>query len=637
MAIWVEGAAWRWRRLFAAVGLAALCVGVLSAGPVAAQVDDDDEIVYLDPNGVIRVIDPRPPSDALKVSWFSPSGGWVDFALADVNGDGDSEIIAVRPESEGGRLVIFDPVAVGADEEDVEFIDGVPWATIFELPLETAPRLVTTGEFDLTRSGPEIIFDQFVPEEERTIPDDSRRFTILRQPEGERRGEAWETQTTFSTGNDWTWIDAGNLDGSGIDEIVLVDSARGNLSVYRVGDTFTRLYRNSSVENEWRVARFGQFTAGGGEELGAVRTADYPLASAWVFRWQGSGLADQFWETLIPSPRYMFWADISGNGDVEMVMLRPVPQELGQRPRLFIRDNGNDTIRLNDLVLDVDNGYMAGDGGDIDGDGRDEIVIMRNNRIRVYTEPELSTASIEFEVETDSRHIFLGNLDAAGLARSPQLGATESRITATLRVGEKGETVEVEVSDVTQGTSIPFNIDIEGAEEWASAEASRTSTPATLSVTLDATSLQPGDYQGAIVLRPTASGSEIAPWTIQLRLQVESGISTTPAVLFVEVAPCEEPFNVRTVPVSVEGPEGVAYTTAIEGGPDWVTVAPRSGTLPENITLTVDPAERPQDIATATLILTLDLPNAPGTQEQREIILACASDRKFMPVMRTPD
>ena len=39
----------------------------------------------------------------------------------------------------------------------------------------------------------------------------------------------------------------------------------------------------------------------------------------------------------------------------------------------------------------TDNGYRAGAAGDIDGDSRDEIVIMRDNKIRTYPDANVST------------------------------------------------------------------------------------------------------------------------------------------------------------------------------------------------------------------------------------------------------
>ncbi len=92
----------KWR---AAAALIALLAGpilgmILNAAPAQAvpSADPSKEIVYVDRNGIIRVLDTQ--GDPL-VQWFSPTGGWREIDLGDVNDDGDLEIIAIG--SEGGN------------------------------------------------------------------------------------------------------------------------------------------------------------------------------------------------------------------------------------------------------------------------------------------------------------------------------------------------------------------------------------------------------------------------------------------------------------------------------------------------------------------------------------------------------
>jgi hypothetical protein len=99
-----------------------------------------------------------------------------------------------------------------------------------------------------------------------------------------------------------------------------------------------------------------------------------------------------------------------------------VPQEAGARARLIIRDyRNNDTvpIGMSEALLDGDNGYSGGAAGDIDGDGRSEIVLVRDIRIRIYGEPERSDLREELFTLTDGNSVRVGNLDAAGLTRAP--------------------------------------------------------------------------------------------------------------------------------------------------------------------------------------------------------------------------
>ena len=69
----------------------------------------DDEIVYIDGAGVIRVLDTNQAGTKL-IQWFSDEDGFYDFALGDVNNDGDQEIIGIKGTGAAGKLVVYDPV-----------------------------------------------------------------------------------------------------------------------------------------------------------------------------------------------------------------------------------------------------------------------------------------------------------------------------------------------------------------------------------------------------------------------------------------------------------------------------------------------------------------------------------------------
>ncbi|MCB0185083.1 MAG: VCBS repeat-containing protein, partial [Caldilineaceae bacterium] len=92
-----------------------------------AAVNEDAEVVYLDSNGFIRVWEPQPPTNESAVAWVSPEGGWRDLTLADVNGDGDLEILAVGGEAYTGRLVIYDPVLTEGAIVPDQIINTIPW------------------------------------------------------------------------------------------------------------------------------------------------------------------------------------------------------------------------------------------------------------------------------------------------------------------------------------------------------------------------------------------------------------------------------------------------------------------------------------------------------------------------------
>ena len=593
------------------------------------SINSDDEIVYFDGDNVIRIYDPVPSSDVLEVKWASPEGGWSDMALGDVTGDGDQEIIAIRPEESGGRLTIFDPVAQDSPEDQVETLDGVPWARLFDLILPQPPRLLITGEFDRTRPGKEILYSY--------ADGDSDHFVILHATGVGSPGRGWEEQRSWDVEGHWTAIATGNvLLDDPIDEVALVSFDRGELGLFRVEPEVKRVFTNVNRDQRWTDVALGQYVNvdGDGADIGAVRDADFPLASTWVFRYNGSGFVDVLGEQLIPSPTTVFFADLRGNGDDEMIVLRQVTPELGPRQRLIVRDgNNNDTLTLREDLLDGDNEYKGGDGGDIDGDGFDEIVLIRNNRIRIYHEPESSVNYELVERFTNGQTVIVGNVDAAGLAQRPLLSASQTSLSAVLEPGESSGNTTIIIKDGAKGFSMQYSVIIQGATAWIRVSPRTGLTPNELTVSFTAEGIPPGDYSGRLLVDVAGSNVDNNPLVIDLSLRVKAAVEATPASADFLYFSCTEPYAPTERSIRLSAPSALSYTAQIEGEPSWVTVSPEAGVLPEQVVIIVDPALRPADIVQTALLVTVDLPGETGVVNRIPIHLACGSQRTYLPTV----
>jgi hypothetical protein len=606
--------------------------GVLSPDAVLSP-NKDDEIVYFDGDNAIHVYDPNPSSPVLKVEWASPDNGWANMALGDLTGDGDMEIVAIRQDGSGGRLTIFDPVAQDSPDDQVQMQNNVPWAILYTLELSQPPRLVATGEFDTGRAGREILFSY-------GLDNGNDHFVILHSTGEGGPGRGWEEQRSWDVEGRWSAVATGNMYvDDAIDEVALVSFDEGELGIFRVEPKVVRTFTNVNREQRWRDVAFGQFVQvnNDGDEIGAVRDADIPLQCTWVFRYNGTSVVDQLGERISPSPTVVFFANIFGNGDEELVLLRQVQQELGPRPRLIVRDgNNNDTITLREDLLDGDNEYKGGDGGDIDGDGRDEIVLVRNNRIRIYNQPESASTYQLVERFTNGQTVELGNVDAAGLAARSRLFASLYTVSGVLLPGVASSAATViNVLDATKGNNLPFTLKLEGAEAWAKVSRSSPVTPSNLSVTFTSEGIQPGEYHGRLLVDVQTSGVQNDPLAIELSLRVLPVVTSSQLSIDFVYYPCEAPLPARDqqVTLSASGPlsDTAPYTAQIEGNPDWVTVAPEAGALPEEVRVSVDPAKRPADIVSVDLLVTVDLPNEPGVINRIPINLVCPAYRMYMP------
>jgi len=123
----------------------------------AASADPNEEIVYIDPDGVIRVLDPY--GDEPRVQWYSPTASWNDACLGDVNDDGDLEIVAIGETSAGNtKIAVFDPVIASGTvvpDQTIPEDDGIPWDTLYEDEIAGSPQIVSCGDFDAGIDGDE--------------------------------------------------------------------------------------------------------------------------------------------------------------------------------------------------------------------------------------------------------------------------------------------------------------------------------------------------------------------------------------------------------------------------------------------------------------------------------------------------
>ncbi len=308
-------------------------------------------------------------------------------------------------------------------------------------------------------------------------------------------------------------------------------------------------------------------------------------------------------------------------------------QELGPRARLVLRDNQNDTLNFTEQLLDGDNEYQGGDAGDIDADGRDELVLIRNNRIRIYASPESSQTYQEILRNTNRKMVKLGNVDAAGLAQFPALAASPLILRQSLQIGQQSSAQVITVQEEATGAEIPFSVTTQGAEGWATVVQSSSVTSATLSVTFSAVDLQPGEYRGRIIVDAQRAGVRNDPLGIDLVLTVEQVVTSDPVSVDFVYFPCEDPLSIQSQSVTLQGQSGLDYSARIDGAPSWITVAPEAGSLPEDVTITVDPNLRPADVNHVDLLVTVDTSTVEGVINRVPISLFCAADRILAPII----
>lgn len=633
----------------------ALVLWLLGAGPVRAQtplgnlgasdereaLDTSEEIVYIDGVGYIRVYDRVHTGGGQIVTWHSEESGWQDFTLGDFDGDGDDEIAAIRTDGDVGRLVIFDPVVATGDVIPGQRVDGIPWKVICDRTIEGAPTRVATGEFDGAVPGDELVVGATTP------ADDDDGFgpylVSLWHRTGGTAACPWSMMfEPREFGNSWTVIATGNLDHVGVDDVIFLDDDESILEVYRIDNGLDpetdRILDIESENKKWTDVAPGRYQTTL-EQLAAVRSVPLGLPSMMIMQYRNvdETWVDTYTQQFVPSPRFVFRADLDGNDDDEVFMLREVPSNVNS-PRIFMRNPAGAALPPFEQPLDTDNGFRAGAAGDVDGDGKDEIAIIRSLQLRLYLDPDSLTESIRYAFEgyatsTNSRSIQMGDLDGNGYIGQPYLLATPSRLDVTLVEGQVSEPYPIVITDPIADLPLDFTVAVEGNPRWLSVTPTSGTTPQTLFVTIDGTQLLPGTYATSLNLATENADTLTNTTRAGVFLTVTPGIFASPSDVTV-LSSCRADATPVSLSVDVLGTAGETFTAGLEApdgvAPAWVTVAPVTGTIPATLMLTVDPALRPSGAPKAALLVEQD---ADGTVVRVPIALFCVDARVWLPLI----
>ncbi|MFO7634652.1 MAG: VCBS repeat-containing protein [Caldilinea sp.] len=668
--------------------------------PQAPSADASKEIVYLDGNGFIRVLDIY--HGEKQVQWVSPTSGWRSIALGDFDNDGDMEIVAVRGTPGGAiapELAIFDPVVATGTPIQGQEINGIPWKQLYSIPLPSRPELVFAGNFDPNIPGDEIGVSREIVASDGAASGDKTRVIIYKQTSLNPDGTDWTVHVQRDFSQTWNRVAVGNLDLSGGDEVAFVDEDKGEFNVYRPDAGFSKIGGpGGSSSRPMRDVAFGQYLRGGNLEVLAVRKESSKLEPTFeVYQYDNVNFQLNYatGDRLSPGPRVIAAGDINGsNDDDEAIMVRRCT---GDCVRMIVRNDGGDGVIqqfLDGLPLDSDDGFRAVAAGDIDGDGRDEIVIMRDNKIRYFPDAHTSAAFVDVNVSTDRRNLVIGDLDRNGFISGPVIGSTPAQVMETAYFGFVSTGV-IQLQNIATADAVPFVATTSAS--WLTVSPNvglipgRNSAPLNITYRIDATTLPAGNqFKATIIFTASAPNVVNSPFNVPVTIDVElPPFGAVPSEVTAFVYPCEEPFVEQSLTMDVVGFPGAKFsarvldpvaataTSSLQGNffvgelaengvlltdsmgaqftlPDddvrpaavenfdwlsetpWVTaVSSPVDTLPTTISLTISPTLRTADFAETTLLLRSTDPQNPASPifSLHPVRLACASQASWMPLI----
>jgi hypothetical protein len=124
---------------------------------------------------------------------------------------------------------------------------------------------------------------------------------------------------------------------------------------------------------------------------------------------------------------------------------------------------------------------------------------------------------------------------------------------------------------------------------WLQVQATAQTTPATLSVSANPSTLSPGTYRANLQLQNTSAGNS-PPLSIAVSLTVLATVTANPSSLIFP-APGATPLQ-QTVSLATDGgpPLGFDFPSSTDDGGKWLSVTRAASTIPTTLTVTVNPA-----------------------------------------------
>lgn len=537
------------------------------------QATQDDELVLLESDGRIKVVDPYVPSGYQEVDWQSDTTGWTAVTVGDFNGDGDDEILATK----GNLAKLFDPVVQPGQVE----VDG-QWT------IGSAYEWYDMATGDIDGDGR----DEIVLLRSDDAPGNIKSHVLVY--DGNATGTSWTLLRDMGHGTRWLDVELGDVTGDGRDDIALVRNgepgAKDRLLLILNPTNWSTLHEKGYTFDWLELELINTHKVSGADRIEIVLSRQDVLGylpSVLVFRWAGGTALEDVWGgTFFPYFTDIEGADLNGDGDEELVMYRnrtDVDITLTSRNIAGVAMRSFEPTGANSPYA----GWLDLEAGDLEGDGRDEVILVRTSKYRVYDMPEASDHF--YEVGGSFRGDFaVGNIDGPGVAAGPTLGVDPTTLTFTFE-GFNPPAQPVYISNTGLGDEFTWTATVTQGADWLSISPASGTTPATLNVSVDGTLLSTGTYQGQIRIDAEAGVGD-SPQYVNVTLQVtvvQPRLGVIPDALTFEMDQGKTNPSPQLVEVKNLGGGAPLNWTATLDAP-WLSIIPTSGTTPTPVYVQVD-------------------------------------------------
>lgn len=615
-------------------------------------VNPDDELVIITNDGRLVVKDPDVPAGFQPVVWESPVTGFTNVVAADFNGDGSAEVLGLR----GSEAVVYDPVR-RANEPNTAFTftasSGQSW------------QRAVTGDFDGNGSQELVLFETVAPPNQTNM----RVFYYS-------AANGWTQTRTQVHGINWTMLATGKVMGNNRDQLVGIRpyGSKFQILMWDPGDGWREFFDYHDYVFPWVNLAVGNVASDAENKDEIVLTRSGVLDqrdSFLVMRWVAgqANLQDVTAGRFFPEFRWIGLADVNASGDQEVFLLRPGRANNTNIVGLTSRNVGNDNAVSFDDLNGVDK-FKNIRGADINGDNRDEVVVMSSNEYLIYTDPANGSAKSSFSGSfIDNGNFAVGNIDGPGVPVGPALAVSPLTLDFTVQAGLT-DSKTINITNTSTGT-LAWTATVTEGGSWLSLSTYNGTAPSTPQVIVTTSNGMMGNYVGKIRI-DGASGVSNSPQVVTVNLNVTApqfAVSPTrvswfymppndPGIRTVTITGAQVPWTASVVntqvadqveaalaakqPVTLDGDAlviGAGESATRVPLVTWLTINPASGTAVPGgtfIDLSLILNQVPLGLSSANVIFIAQTPATPPALVVRASVLrsqADASDLYFLPII----